>query len=221
MLVSPIILAFDAATGPVSVAVWKNGSVAAYLETETPVTQSARLVPMIEQALLESGTEYRQLSAIAATIGPGSFTGIRVGLATARGLCLAAGVKGIGFSTLEIVAYAAHKISPSPGPPVLAILNAGKGEYYTQAFDTAPHWKARSGPRVETLESAASRMPASFVTAGNAAIAGVASAPVTFPRADALAELAALQHEPAAALKPFYIRPPDATPLVKKPGVLL
>ena len=221
MLVSPAILAFDTATGPVSVAVWKNGAVAAYLETEIPVTQSARLVPMIEQALSQSGTEYRQLSAIAATIGPGSFTGIRVGLATARGLCLAAGIKGIGFSTLEVVAYAAHKNSLSPGSPLLAILNAGKGEYYTQAFDTAPHWKAQSEPHVEPLESAASRVPGPFVTAGNATMPGVVSVPVTFPRADALAELAALQHEPVAALKPFYIRPPDATPLVKKPGVLL
>src|SRR5438105_2329637 len=95
------ILAIDTATGPCSVAVWKNGSIAAYCEELRTSAQSTMLMPMIEKALLKSHTEYGDLSAVAATIGPGSFTGIRVGLAAARGIAFAAGIKGLGFTTLE------------------------------------------------------------------------------------------------------------------------
>ena len=219
MLASPALLAFDTSTGPCSVAVWKGGKVASFLKTDVPVMQSARLVPMIEQALKESHTDYKHLTAIAATVGPGSFTGIRVGLAAARGICFAAGLKGIGLTTLETIAFGAHK--EALGTPILVILNAGKGEFYLQGFAVKPSWQPLFEPRVGSLESAVSLMQTDFVTAGNATIQGHKALSVTCPQADALAELATLQHDPVAALKPFYIRPPDATPLVKKPETLL
>jgi tRNA threonylcarbamoyladenosine biosynthesis protein TsaB len=211
----PCILAFDTATGPASVAVWKNGAIAAYLEITASTMQSARLVPMIEQALKESKTSYKQLTAVACTIGPGSFTGIRTGLATARGIRLAAGIKGLGFNTLDVMAFSAQKQKPET--PILAILSAGKGEYYYQGFDRS---SPRFSPHIGKTTDAVTVMGGNFVTVGNITIPDIPSLPVSFPRADALVELAATRPE-AAPLKPFYIRSPDATPLVKTGEALL
>jgi tRNA threonylcarbamoyladenosine biosynthesis protein TsaB len=194
------ILALDAATGPCSVAVWKDGRIAAYLENLKPVMQSASLMPMVEEALAQSGTRYSDLSGVACTVGPGSFTGLRVALAAARGICFAAKVKGLGFTTLETMAFAAGET------PVLAALNAGKGEYYYQAF----HGKPLFEPRLGTLEVARAFAPGARLI-GNAPDA---EGPA-FPRADTLARLAAAGPDAACALQPFYIRPPDAKPQIK------
>lgn len=208
------ILALDTATGPCSVALWKNGQVAAYLEnTQMPVRQSACLLPMVEQALAQTNTSYHDLNTVAATVGPGSFTGIRIALAAAHGIAFAANVRETGFTTLEVLAYAARTEGQ-----ILSILTAGKGEYYYQYFETSPHWRPLSEPMLGTLEQAieaAADEPATI--SGNAVIShpGFATSPITFPRADALAELAATQTA-SLALKPFYIRPPDAKLPTKK-----
>jgi tRNA threonylcarbamoyladenosine biosynthesis protein TsaB len=212
MVQTPIILALDTATGPCSVAVWKDGRVAAYLADKGPLTQSARLLPMVEEAMHKAGVNYKDLTALAATVGPGSFTSIRVGLAAARGICFAAGIPGLGFTTLEVLAYAAlaHLREEAQA---LAILNAGKGEYYWQRFCVSPEFKALSEPEVGPLNEAVSGAPA--LVAGNAEIAdkGLIKTAVTFPQADALAELATRYVALAQPLKPFYIRPPDAKPM--------
>ncbi len=128
------ILAIDSATGPCSVALWKDARITAYLENLKPSSQSATLMPMIEEALKQSGTQYSDLSHVAATIGPGSFTGIRIGLAAARGIAFAAHTKTLGFTTLEVMAFAAR--TQGREVFIVAILNAGKGEYYYQLFET-------------------------------------------------------------------------------------
>lgn len=196
---NPVMLAIDCATGPLSVAVWKNGGVAAYLEDVGSNMQSARLVPMIENVLKKSNTAYADLSAVACTTGPGSFTGIRVALATARGIAFAAGVKGLGFTTLEVLAH-------TQKGKVLAALNAGKGECYYQMFE---HGRATSEPRVGDFARAKTE-------ANNATIVGNmdTNSALTFPRADILAVLATTGATPRA-LSPFYIRPPDAKPTGK------
>jgi len=199
------ILAIDCATGPTSVAVWKDGSVAVCLEDPASSLQSARLMPMIEQTLKQSAIGYNDLTAVACTTGPGSFTGIRVALAAARGICFAAKIKGLGFTTLEVLAFAA---SQHRAKKVLAALNAGKGEWYFQAFDGM---KPLFEPKVGVPEMALASIAKGDAVVGNVPAPGYAIIPVTFPRADALAALAAMQAA-ASALTPFYIRPPDAIP---------
>lgn len=194
------ILAIDCATGPCSAAVWNEGRIAAYVETTAPVVQSARLLPMIEEALAKSRLAYKDLSAVATTIGPGSFTGIRVGLAAARGIGFAANIPVLGFTTLEVLYFAAL---PEAGKQkILAVINAGKGEVYYQHYETSP-WKPLSDAQLGTLEAAVATSPSALMV-------GHAASPITFPRADALAELAAKHGHMARDPKPFYIRPPDA-----------
>jgi tRNA threonylcarbamoyladenosine biosynthesis protein TsaB len=207
------ILAIDTATGPCSVALWDGKRISAYLENTKPVMQSASLMPMVEEALKQSGMGYEDVSAVAATVGPGSFTGIRVGLAAAQGIAFAAGIKSMGFTTLEVLAFAARKHAGN----ILAILNAGKGEWYYQHYASGkPLEDAQLGP----LEQALAIAGANAVIAGNVILneregsgarsfAALRMTDVTFPRADALAELAATSSA-AQPLRPFYIRPPDA-----------
>jgi tRNA threonylcarbamoyladenosine biosynthesis protein TsaB len=206
-----IILAMDTATGPCSVAVWRGGKVAAYLEnTVMPVLQSACLLPMVEAALAECGVSYTDISVVVSTTGPGSFTGIRIALATAQGIAFAAKTEGLGYTTLDVLAHAAQAHA-QPGQRILAILNAGKGEYYYQFAGGEPMLGA-----LTAIIAQAGAQP--VLVAGNIAIdaQGFTASPVTFPRADALAALAAAQAATAHALKPFYIRSPDAKLPAKK-----
>lgn len=175
--------------------------------------QSARLLPMIEKAFVQAGVDYPDLTAVASTVGPGSFTGIRVGLATARGIAFAAGIPGLGFTTLDVMAYGAtHYVKDEQ--QMLVLLNAGKGEWYYQGFRLTDAWQALYSPRVGLLEEATRVMKPPVIVAGNAEHLpqGFLSTPVIFPRADALAALAAMDAS-ALPLKPFYIRPPDAKPM--------
>ena len=208
---NPCLLAMDTSTGPCSVAMWKNGTLAAYVETPKPSMQSASLMPMIEEALGKSGTSYRDLTAVVATTGPGSFTGIRVALAAARAISYAAKVPVMGYTSLEVLGFAAHTAGQ---PHTLAILNAGKGECYYQYYRNDP-WQPLSEARLATLETiiAAAPQAGDIIVSGNINVGDSRFIPcgVAFPRADYLAQLA-IEH-PAGAqplLRPFYIRPPDA-----------
>lgn len=211
------ILAIDTATGPCSAAIWKNGSIAAYVENLKPVQQSASLIPMIEEALEQSNNSYNDITALAATLGPGSFTGIRVALAAARAICYARAIPCMGYSTMQVLGYAAHKGAPHG----MVLLNAGKGEHYYEYFTNEP-WQSMGKAKAGKLEHALSNAPAGeIMLAGNADVQGAHyhNTGVTFPRADILAALAATHPELALPhLTPRYIRAPDAKlPAAKQP----
>lgn len=94
-----------------------------------------RLMDIIAKVLGEAQTDYSRLNRIVATTGPGSFTGVRIGLATARGIALALGVEICGVSTLEACAFEARGRQQKSGDrPLLAILDARRGEAFCQVF---------------------------------------------------------------------------------------
>jgi len=94
-----------------------------------------QLLAFIDQALAESGKTLSDIDRIAVTIGPGSFTGIRVGVAAARGFALALGVPSVGVSILAALAKSAAE--KHPGRPVLAAMDAKRDELYCQIFEAA------------------------------------------------------------------------------------
>lgn len=208
------ILAIDSATGPCSAAVWHEGRLAAYALEPLAVQQSARLMPMIDQVLQESGLRYHALSLVAATTGPGSFTGIRVGLAAARGIAYAAGKNGAGYSTLEVLADAAFTVKPM-AQHVLALLNAGKGECYGQYFERSAesHGHPTCEPMLDRMEAIFERAPlGTLFCAGNVPCPAGANwqhTGIEHPTAAHLASLASRKAS-AGSLAPFYVRPPDA-----------
>jgi tRNA threonylcarbamoyl adenosine modification protein YeaZ len=171
---------------------------------------------VIAEALRAAETDYAGLGAIAVSVGPGSFTGLRVGVSTARGLALALEIPAIGVTTLE--ALAAEAAAAFPGRAVLAALDAGREEIHAALYDKA--LVSTYGPVVTTLpEATALAIENSAVLAGTAAVQIAASAGRASdigPRmatADIVtyARLAAAKGE-GERPKPLYLRGADAKP---------
>jgi len=125
------LLAIDTADRTAGVALLVEGQVVADYVEASAYRHSERLFALIDEALCGAGLDRGDLSGIAVTIGPGSFTGLRVGLATAKGLAYALGVPLVGVSTLEAMARGAM---PFPGV-VLPLLDARKRQVYAAVFD--------------------------------------------------------------------------------------
>jgi tRNA threonylcarbamoyladenosine biosynthesis protein TsaB len=102
------LLAFDSAQAACSAAVRRDSTLAARRFARMERGHAEALMPMIVAVLADAGIGFPALDAVAVTVGPGSYTGIRVGLAAAKGIALARGIPLIGVTTLEAVARAAH-----------------------------------------------------------------------------------------------------------------
>jgi len=127
---APIVLALEASGDLLSVALWADGKIQAHRSQLARHGHAALITPMIRSVMDEGGMSFSGLTHIAAGRGPGSFTGIRVALATAKGLCLATGAKGLGISGLA--ALAAHLRVPEV---ILISAETRRGPFYGQFFD--------------------------------------------------------------------------------------
>jgi len=129
------ILAFETSIGNCSVALFANNK-EYYLESKNKMMQSEELIIMVNQILNDNNISYKQLTAIACSIGPGSFTGIRVGIAAARGMKKALkNVRLVGVSTLEALVHN-DAIVLTENQKILTILKAYGDEFYVQEFDS-------------------------------------------------------------------------------------
>lgn len=126
-----LILALDTATLVSSVALVDDKKVLAELTLQTQLTHSEVLMPHIQQVLAMAKVDKKNLAAIAVSIGPGSFTGLRIGLATAKSMAYALKVKLLGVSTLEALAY--HY--PVEGVYIAPLLDAQKGNAYVALYE--------------------------------------------------------------------------------------
>lgn len=126
-----IILAFDTAVTGCSV-VCLNSETGLYA-TRSVMTERGQaeiLVPLINEVVTEAGFQMTDINRIGVTQGPGSFTGVRIGLATARALGLALDLPVLGFSTLHVLAKEAD-----PAPLILALIDTKRSDFYGQVFD--------------------------------------------------------------------------------------
>ncbi|MCZ7938915.1 tRNA (adenosine(37)-N6)-threonylcarbamoyltransferase complex dimerization subunit type 1 TsaB [Agrobacterium salinitolerans] len=171
-----------------------------------------RLMAVIDGALEQAQLSLQNVERIAVTIGPGSFTGIRVGVAAARGFALSLGVEAVGVTTLETLAL--HHLLANPGRPVAVALDAKRGEAYLQTFgaDGAP---LRDAALLSLDDARTATSCFDGVVIGSAAplLAGseAGSGPDHFPVASvafAAARKPAGQPKPS----PLYLRGPDARP---------
>jgi tRNA threonylcarbamoyladenosine biosynthesis protein TsaB len=136
-----LLLALDTASPTVSVAVGRGGECLAERSVELR-RSSENLLRLVDEALAESGISIRELDGVVALRGPGSFTGLRVGLATALGLHQALELPATAVPTLEVLAVTAWRLRPDlpdlpdrPGP-VAAVVDALRGEWFTQVFQS-------------------------------------------------------------------------------------
>lgn len=189
-----------------------------------------RLLPVIEQARGEAGIALADLDGIVATIGPGSFTGIRTALATARALGLALDRPVWGITTTEALAVAAAR----PGFATLAVIDARRDELYLQAFAAAPRGLGAplQPPQLLPIAAAVAQLPAmpfTLVGSGAALLQQAAgrddlaiSDVAPDPDPVLVAKLAMRRPAPSRAPSPLYIRPPDAAlPKAEQPRAQL
>jgi tRNA threonylcarbamoyl adenosine modification protein YeaZ len=218
-----LVLAIDTALEACSAAVLdtERGAVAA---SETlPMTRghAEAVMPLIARVMDLATVEFAALDRIAVTTGPGSFTGLRVGIAAARGIALASGKPAIGLTTLA--GFAAPHIAESDGSPVVAVIDARHQNVYLQVFGAGG--RTMVPPRVAPLREAvraATGGPRARVV-GSAANLLIKAWPKMEPPplvADQrsapdigwIARLGAAAAEATAPPKPFYLRAPDAQP---------
>ncbi len=208
-------LAIDTAANFCSACLWDEASdrVLAAEERDIGRGHAEQLMDVIAAVIGKAGRDYADLSRVAVAIGPGSFTGIRVGVATARGLGLALGIPVTGVTTLEAVAADARA---ETGGDVTVAVNGGRGQIFIQSFDAAgiPFGE----PAAVEADDAASAVPASAeFLAGNAAnaVAAALSRPVEtgIDRATgSVATVARLSAISPHAPVPLYLRGADAKP---------
>ncbi|MFA6265703.1 MAG: tRNA (adenosine(37)-N6)-threonylcarbamoyltransferase complex dimerization subunit type 1 TsaB [Pseudolabrys sp.] len=215
------ILAIDTALEACSVVLVDGGEVVAR-ESQTMARGHAEaLMPMLARLREQTALDFATLDRIAVTVGPGSFTGLRVGISAARGIGLAAAKPVVGITSLE--AFAAPLIAADPDTPVAAVIDARHDHVYLQAFgaDGETAVSARVIPIAEALRLVAPLTGVRLI--GNAANILAAAWPTSeaFPSAveqqpapqiEWVARLGALADAAAAPPKPLYLRAPDAQP---------
>ena len=135
-----LILAIEAAIGGGSLALMSNGDLVAELSSGPEISRAAGLVPAIDGLFKSSGLALKDLASIAVSVGPGSYTGVRVGIATALGLARSVGIELLGVSTLRGLAAASDTRSA-----VVAALPVGREDIAWQVFDNG---QGLSEPRV-------------------------------------------------------------------------
>lgn len=216
------ILAFDSAGRGCSAAIWRSGEVVAVRREEMRRGQAERLIPVIEATLADAGIGYETLDAVAVTTGPGGFTGVRIGLATARGYALTLGVPVIGLSNFEVIVAATDPMARA-GRTLVVAIDAKRTDIYAQAFDAS--LSSVSDPLAVAPAVLAERLPAGAlllagdaVSPARAALESAAREVAVDEKAELadpaiLARLATEAPLPAGGVlpRPLYLRPPDVT----------
>jgi tRNA threonylcarbamoyladenosine biosynthesis protein TsaB len=215
------ILALDTATSACSVAILGDG-LEICRSTIMERGHAEALLPMVAELLTASGSAFADLDGLAVTVGPGPFTGLRTGLAAARGMALASRLPCLGVTTLEAVAEA---VDPDQrvGRCLLVALDSRRRDIYGQVFDV--DGRALTKPAAVSPESLAALVPwEPIVVAGSAAATAIQilaeagikadAVPATsIPIAVAVARIS-VRRWPGEGAKmpppsPLYLRPPD------------
>lgn len=221
------LLALDTATNACSAALWDGDRIVAHRAKAMVRGHAEALMPMIRDVLdaASCGDGIASLDAIAVTVGPGAFTGVRIGLAAARAMGLAAGLPVLGLTTLAVVASSQEQTEG----PLLVALDSKRADIYVQVFD------ANGAPCSEPAALLPALLPTLLPAGETVAVAGDARAAAAAALADAGLDHCVLdgpERPDAAAVArlaaarwrdrlpppdtpppaPLYLRPPDVSP---------
>jgi tRNA threonylcarbamoyl adenosine modification protein YeaZ len=225
--VAVLVLALDTATPAITAGVAELTG-AGVVARSTRVTSDARqhaelLMPGVQAACADARVTLRELAAVVVGVGPGPFTGLRVGMVTAAALGDALRIPVHGVGTLDAIARDA--LRASPGGPFLVVTDARRREVYWAGYDA--HGRRVDGPHVSAPAVVRDRQPGAVAAAGgSAAVTGLpllatAGRNCVGPSPAALVEVAApalLAGHPPGPLEPLYLRRPDAVePGPRKP----
>ena len=206
------VLVIDTALDACTAAVFDDG-LALGARTEIMARgHSERLGGFVRDAVADAGG-FEGLERIGVTVGPGSFTGLRVGLAFAQGLGAALDLPVVGVSTLAALARSADG-----GEGVTAaVIDARRGQVYVQMFRSG---RPVSEPEALSIETATARLAGAgwhIVGSGSGLVGGEVAA-LTTPTPEALAALTSMLDPAGNPPRPLYLRAPDATPPTRLPG---
>jgi tRNA threonylcarbamoyladenosine biosynthesis protein TsaB len=216
------VLAIDTALEACSAAVLdtERGGVLASESIPMLRGHAEALLPLVSRVMSEAGMDFGALDRIAVTVGPGSFTGLRVGVSAARGIAVAAGKPAVGLTTLA--AFAAPYIAIDDVTPLVAAIDARNDQVYMQMVGAGG--RSLIQPRLASLREAvrdAANARARLVGSAAAVMAaawpaGVQPPPVVdaarAPIIDWVAHLGAAAAQALSLPKPLYLRAPDAQP---------
>jgi tRNA threonylcarbamoyladenosine biosynthesis protein TsaB len=227
------VLGVDTATRSCSVAVLIENKPAAELATVSERTHSVRLMSMIRDVLALAKLELKEIDGFAVTVGPGSFTGLRIGISTVKGLAFAAAKPCVGISTLEALAF---PCLPCP-QRICTLMDARKGEVYAAFFHGLGDRLERIGDeQVGTAEAILQAVNSPHLFVGDAVdsyadrirarvgdCAVLAPRELHFPKASVVARLARDPLQAAGRggpvhVVPHYIRQSDAELKIGLPG---
>lgn len=221
-----LVLGLETATAACTVAVNRDGETLAELTLTNPRAHSVQLMPLIQRCLEKAGADRRDLGAVAAGIGPGSFTGLRIGLATAKALGYALRIRAVGVATLDSMAFGA-RAAMAPGGLIVPMLDAKRDQVYTAIYDADPEQPQPAPPQLVALAELCEQLQATGkpvlvlgdgasslkpqVAAKVGVLARFATPDILLPRGSAVAELgrrlllAGAAGAPEA-LAPLYLR---------------
>jgi tRNA threonylcarbamoyl adenosine modification protein YeaZ len=216
------LLALDTALAACSAAVLDtvDGGIIASESLAMVRGHAEALMPLLARVIQTAGLAFRDLDRIVVTTGPGSFTGMRVGIAAARGFGIATKVPVVGVTTFS--AYAAPYLGADDTSPVVVVIDARHAQVYLQVF--APGGRTLIAPRVAPLSEAvraasevSSHIVGSAAQIVAASLAPTAPPPVTIDARDApdiawIAQIGAVAADQHAPPQPQYLRAPDAQP---------
>ncbi|WP_248464072.1 tRNA (adenosine(37)-N6)-threonylcarbamoyltransferase complex dimerization subunit type 1 TsaB [Pectobacterium versatile] len=162
------ILALDTATEACSVALWNEGEIHSLFEI-CPREHTQRILPMVQQVLADSGLTLKDLDALAFGQGPGSFTGVRIGIGIAQGLALGADLPLLGVSSLATMAQGAFRLKQATH--VLAAIDARMGEVYWGCYqrNADGSWQGESEEAVlkpEQVQALTAALSGEWATVG-------------------------------------------------------
>ena len=217
------ILALDTAMSACSVALWRNDDVCARRFARMERGHAEAVMPMVRQVLDDAETHFPDIDLFAVTMGPGTFTGLRIGLAAARGMALATDRPCLGVTTLEAVAHGVPQGERAVGT-VLVVLGTKRDDVYAQGFtaDLRPLGLPRAliaADLAELVPKAPVLVAGDAAEVGGVALAGLGAcvrlsrAPGT-PDAATVAAIAATRWAPGQVVEPpapLYLRPPAVT----------
>jgi len=210
------VLGIETSTRRGSVALWDAGTLVLALDHDKPNSHAEALLPLVARLFAETGISKSSLERIAVGTGPGSFTGLRVGIALGEGLALGIGVPLVGVGSLEAMARAL----PDPKRPCVAVLDAGRGELFVAAF--GPDGVELVAPCAIPVAEACARLLGvealknAIVVGEGAAKLGAAlevrrGPELDLPHASVVAALGSLRDPERSPPDPFYVRGAGAT----------
>jgi tRNA threonylcarbamoyladenosine biosynthesis protein TsaB len=210
------LLVIDTSANLCAVCLWEGDAALSSITQDIGTGHAELLMGMMDDALMQAGRTYADLARIGVVIGPGSFTGVRVGVSTARGLALALDIPAVGVTTLDGLAAEARAIHP--GKALLSVIDARREQFYSALF--AAEGAILAEPAVLDAEATAARTLRGEVllTGSGAAALGehLPGATIVGQGATAsietYARLAAATPAGGDKPKPLYLRGADAKP---------